>query len=171
LEGESRETPSRHRRHDLFALLDLRRQDTIHLILLAHRDAVFDKLDILREYIHDNGDRPIRPRGVSMTVATLPVDPALTERFSTLAAEWKRDTVLLSSTSAITSHPAYQAIIDLGPAVVSLLLRDLEREPAHWFEALQAITGEDPVPEPKRGRILAMTEAWLLRGGKYVTAQ
>jgi len=88
----------------------------------------------------------------------------LAERFSTLAAEWKRDTVLLSSTSAITAHPAYQAIIALGPAVVPLLLQDLEREPTHWFEALQAITGEDPVPEQQRGRILAMTEAWLAWG-------
>lgn len=96
-----------------------------------------------------------------MTVATLPVDPALAERFSTLAKEWKRDTVLLSSTSALVAHPAYQAIIALGLAVVPLLLRDLECESIHWFEALQAITGEDPVPKQHRGRILAMTEAWL----------
>ena len=99
-----------------------------------------------------------------MTVATLPIDPALAERFSTLSAEWKRDTVLLSSTSALIAHPAYQAIIALGPAVVPLLLRDLEREPTHWFEALQAITGEDPVPRQQCGRIQAMTEAWLAWG-------
>lgn len=96
-----------------------------------------------------------------MSVATLPVDTALTERFSTLAAEWKRDTVLLSSTSAITGHPAYRSIIALGPAVVPLLLRDLEREPLHWFEALQAITGDDPVSKQDYGRIPAMRDAWL----------
>ena len=99
-----------------------------------------------------------------MPVATLPLDPALAERFSTLAEEWKRDTVLLSSTSVIVAHPAYQAIIAMGPAIVPLLLRDLEREPIHWFEALQAITGEDPVSKQQRGRILAMSEGWLAWG-------
>lgn len=96
-----------------------------------------------------------------MSVATLPNDPALTARFSSLAAEWKRDTLLLSSTSAISGHPAYQAIIAMGPGVVPLLLRDLERESSHWFEALQAITGEDPVPNKDYGRIAAMRDAWL----------
>jgi hypothetical protein len=42
-----------------------------------------------------------------------------------------------------------------------LLLRDLEREPAHWFEALQAITGEDPVRREQWGNIPAMRAAWL----------
>jgi hypothetical protein len=81
-----------------------------------------------------------------------------------LAAEWKRDTVLLSSTSAISGHPAYRAIIAMGPAVVPLLLRDLERESSHWFEALQVITGEDPVPKEDRGRIPAMRDAWIAWG-------
>ena len=96
-----------------------------------------------------------------MSIATLPVDSVLTERFTLLAAEWKRDTVLLSSSSAIAGHTAYQAIIALGPSVVPLLLRDLEREPLHWFEALQAITGEDPVSKQDYARIPAMRDAWL----------
>jgi hypothetical protein len=99
-----------------------------------------------------------------MSVATLPVDSALTERFSALAAEWKRDTILLSSTSAISGHPAYRAIIALGPAVIPLLLQDLKREPLHWFEALQAITGEDPVSKQDYGRIPTMRDAWLAWG-------
>ncbi len=70
---------------------------------------------------------------------------ALETQFAVLADQWKAATGLLSSSTAISSHPAYRAIIALGPAVVPLILRDLEREPAHWFEALQAITGEDPV--------------------------
>jgi hypothetical protein len=58
-------------------------------------------------------------------------------------------------------HPAYQQIIGLGPAGVPLLLRELEREPDHWFWALRAITGEDPVPEEARGRLREMAAAWL----------
>ena len=52
--------------------------------------------------------------------------------------------------------PAYQAIIALGSPVIPLLLQDLQREPAHWFEALKAITGEDPVAPADWGRIPAI---------------
>ena len=64
----------------------------------------------------------------------------------------------------MVTHPAYQAIIALGPPVVPLLLHDLEREPFHWFEALQAITGEDPVPREHWGMIAAMRADWLAWG-------
>lgn len=88
----------------------------------------------------------------------------LTEAFEALAQQWKAETALLSSTSAMVRHPAYRAVIALGPPVVPLLLRDLERERAQWFEALQAITGEDPVTPDQWGTIPAMTEAWLRWG-------
>lgn len=101
---------------------------------------------------------------VTLANPTAPVDFA--EQFHTLATEWKSATVLLSSTTAMVAHPAYQAIIALGPPVVPLLLRELEREPAHWFEALKSITGEDPVPPADWGKIPAMTAAWLAWGRK-----
>jgi hypothetical protein len=82
-------------------------------------------------------------------------------QFNMLAREWKTGTALLSSSTAMRTHPAYQAIIALGPPVVPLLLRDLEREPVHWFEALQAITGHDPVPREHWGNIAAMAADWL----------
>jgi hypothetical protein len=64
----------------------------------------------------------------------------------------------------MVAHPAYQAIIGLGAPVVPLLLQDLAREPAHWFEALKAITGEDPVRPEDWGRVRAMAAAWLAWG-------
>jgi len=86
---------------------------------------------------------------------------ALARQFQTLAAQWKAATAFLSSTTAMVAHPAYQAIISLGPPVVPLLLQELEREPAHWFEALTAITGEDPVSPEDWGKIPKMAAAWL----------
>jgi hypothetical protein len=100
---------------------------------------------------------------VSRIVETV-AGEALVGRFETLAAEWKDATAFLSSSTAMVAHPAYQAIIQLGPPVVPLLLRDLEREPVHWFEALRAITGEDPVPREAWGNIPAMAAAWLAWG-------
>lgn len=84
--------------------------------------------------------------------------------FRALAQEWKDGCRLTSSTSAMVAHPAYQAIIALGQPAVPLLLQELEREPAHWFEALRAITGEDPVSRDDWGNIPAMTATWLAWG-------
>ena len=67
----------------------------------------------------------------------------------------------------MVAHPAYQAIIGLGWPAVPLLLRDLEREPVHWFEVLQAITGEDPVAREQWGNIPAMAAAWLAWGRQH----
>jgi hypothetical protein len=88
----------------------------------------------------------------------------LEKEFRTLARQWKEACGFLSSTTAMISHPAYQAIIGLGPPVVPLLLRELEKEPVHWFEALKAITGDDPVAHEDWGDISAMASAWLAWG-------
>jgi hypothetical protein len=90
--------------------------------------------------------------------------------FRALARQWIDGCAFLSSTSAMVAHPAYQAIIDLGTPVVPLLLRELEKEPVHWFEALKAITGQDPVPAKDWGNIPAMASAWLEwgRSGKLI---
>jgi hypothetical protein len=53
----------------------------------------------------------------------------------------------------------------MGEAVVPLLLRDLETSRRHWFAALHAITGADPVPDTDAGKIPEMAKAWL-RWGK-----
>lgn len=96
---------------------------------------------------------------------TLPAKPVrIAEQFRSLASQWRDETAFSSSTSAMVSHPAYHAIIRLGPAVVPLLLHELETEPVHWFEALKAITGEDPVPQEDWGNIRRMADAWLAWG-------
>lgn len=74
---------------------------------------------------------------------------------------WKAGTAPLSSATEMATHPAYQQIIGLGRDAVPLLLRELQREPDHWFWALKAITGVDPVEPRQRGQIGEMAEAWL----------
>lgn len=69
------------------------------------------------------------------------------EKFESLVAEWRNDTLLLSSMSKKLMHPAYLRIIGLGPVVLPLLLRELEERPSYWFSALSAISGIDPVPD------------------------
>src|SRR5262245_17167320 len=89
---------------------------------------------------------------------------SLEKEFRSLVQRWQEGCGLLSSTTAMVAHPAYQAIIDLGQPVVPLLLAELAREPVHWFEALKAITGEDPVAPEDWGNIPAMAAAWLAWG-------
>lgn len=83
------------------------------------------------------------------------------ERFECLVREWRADTQLISSTTSMILHKAYQEIIGLGPVVIPLLLRELQNKPDYWFAALKALTGVDPVAASDRGRLAAMTSAWL----------
>ena len=99
--------------------------------------------------------------------ATHAVQSTPEERFRTLVQQWKQGRGPTSSTTQLAVHPAYQQIIGMGGSAVPLLLRELEREPDHWFCALKAITGEDPVPEASRGRLREMTDAWLKWGREH----
>jgi hypothetical protein len=94
-----------------------------------------------------------------------PIDPSgsknVAERFRRLAEVWHRETDHLSSMSEASAHPAYQEIITLGPDVIPFLLRDLEDKHTHWFAALAALTGTQPIPRSAAGNIPSMVEAWL----------
>ncbi len=86
------------------------------------------------------------------------------ENFFELAEQWRRETGMMSLVTKMSMHPAYQRIIGMGQAVVPLILRELEQEPDHWFWALQAITGANPVKSEQRGRLKQMAEAWIQWG-------
>ncbi len=81
--------------------------------------------------------------------------------FLELAEQWRRETGMMSLVTKMSMHPAYQRIIGMGQAVVPLILRELEQEPDHWFWALQAITGANPVKSEQRGRLKQMAQAWI----------
>jgi hypothetical protein len=85
----------------------------------------------------------------------------LQARFDVLAERWRGETEFASAPNALFMNPAYQEIIGLGPAVLPLILRDLAQTHDHWFWALRAITGADPVPPEERGRVERMAEHWL----------
>lgn len=90
----------------------------------------------------------------------LPVE-TIEDRFRRLSATWHAETAFLSSMTAAERHPAYQEISRLGPAVVPLMLRDLEANHTHWFAALQSITGANPKPASGGGDIPRLVEAWV----------
>jgi len=91
-------------------------------------------------------------------------DRELATRFRALAAEWKTGRGHSSSITKMANHPAYRKIAAMGRPAIPLILGELEREPDHWFWALKAITGCDPVPPSHRGNIDWMAADWLAWG-------
>ena len=88
----------------------------------------------------------------------------VSERFKELSSQWKKERRLTSSVARMAMNPAYQEIINLGIEVVPHILGDLAHSDDHWFIALNAITGAEPVAEKDRGRLSAMSSAWLAWG-------
>ena len=96
-----------------------------------------------------------------MSVVTPLRDRDLECRFEQLARQWKGESRFMSSATDMAMLASYQRIIGLGPAVLPLIFRELEREPDHWFWARAAITGENPIPPESRGNVPEMAQAWL----------
>ena len=83
------------------------------------------------------------------------------ELFHTARKEWLQERPRGADLAGIISHPAYQRIIEMGQDAVPLILQELQNRPDHWFPALHAITGANPVPESVQGNLTKMTDAWL----------
>lgn len=97
------------------------------------------------------------------TAATISADDQAKtrERFQRLAAEWKKQSRHMSNSAQMAMLRSYQRIIGMGMDAVSLILEELQREPDHWFWALEAITDENPVPSESLGKVRLMAQAWI----------
>src|SRR5262245_10467438 len=83
------------------------------------------------------------------------------DRFQRLAAEWKQQSRYMSNSAQMAMLRSYQRIIGMGMDAVPLILNELEREPDHWFWALEAITDDNPVPPESLGKVRLMAQAWI----------
>jgi 3-methyladenine DNA glycosylase AlkC len=83
------------------------------------------------------------------------------DQFEELFEKWQSETALLSSATAIVSHPAYLQMIKMGDAVIPFMLMKLQKNPQHLFFALYQITGDNPVPYTHAGNLQLMTSDWL----------
>jgi len=87
----------------------------------------------------------------------------ITHQFRLLVREWQLGTETTSSLSKIVMNSAYQKIIGLGPVVVPLILREMQRSPNHWFWALNALVQDDD-PSTGTSSMKDATNAWLRWG-------
>ena len=86
---------------------------------------------------------------------------SLKEEFLRNCSIWKEEVQFSSSMSEILSNRYYQNIIDLGVGVIPFILKELDERPDFWFEALQALTNVNPVPDTDLGNLPAMRKYWL----------
>ncbi len=99
-----------------------------------------------------------------LTDAEIAVVAGRREEVEQLADEWEQNRPRGVDVVAMAEHPAYQRIIEIGVAAVPWLLSRLEQRPNHWFLALNAITGSNPVPSESQGNVKAMADAWIKWG-------
>ena len=92
------------------------------------------------------------------------IEPADRKRFQELADWWLEETFFLSRSDRAIAHPAHQEIISMGEPVVPLIMERMRSQGGHWFEALQQITGADPISPADYGNIAAMQNSWLQWG-------
>lgn len=84
--------------------------------------------------------------------------------FTRWMEQWREERGAASSLSGMFACPSYLKIIGMGEKALPLIFAQLRSErddPDHWFAALEAITGQDPVSEDDYGDTLKMAEAWL----------
>lgn len=73
---------------------------------------------------------------VAFLISTMDDDRLMFERFLT---DWQHDTRFLSSVTAITSHPSFNRIVNMGGNAVPYILEEIERKPSNLVWALNAI--------------------------------
>lgn len=91
-------------------------------------------------------------------------EPDDKELFYRYLEEWQHDTRFLSSVSAITSHPAFIRIVNMGGNAVPFIAEEIERKPSNLVWALNAIFHK------KIGSGKTITEAcklWIAELKKY----
>ena len=129
--------------------------DLCRILLYSDDDtAVGEESNVIKDEILDASNDYLEP------ISRLSVDTCT--KFNLLKDEWENDIAFLSSINEISMHQAYQQIIGMGAKAIPYIIGEMSKKPNHWFWALTAITGENPIPESKRGIIPEMTKAWIL---------
>jgi len=94
-------------------------------------------------------------------------DSHMQAAFDSLSAKIKSEMMFSSTLGTLESSASNRALIQLGPGVVPLLLKELKESPLDpfpWFDTLTKITGQDPTIDEPRGNWRAMAEAWIAWG-------
>jgi hypothetical protein len=84
--------------------------------------------------------------------------------FNALAEQWVKRRPKGADIPNMVASPIYQSVIAMGDRAVRPILLRLRSESEHWFYALHVITGDNPVPPAKSGKVAEMVAFWLTWG-------
>ena len=87
------------------------------------------------------------------------------EKFLCLLDQWRAERIgAVSSIAEIVACPSHLKIIAMGSIALPFIMEQLvleEEDPDHWGAALEAITGDNPVPEDAYGDTVGIARTWL----------
>lgn len=104
---------------------------------------------------------------VAGAIAVSGLHAALSRRFHQLVESCDDDVAMSSSPRDWIEHPAYQAIIQLGPTALPFIFADLRDRYRPWSVALRRITGENPVGPDDRAWPDRVRSRWLEWGREH----
>jgi hypothetical protein len=98
-------------------------------------------------------------------VVTKKLEQASFKKFIQLKDQWLDETKYISNPQKIYSNGAYLEIICMGGRVTPWIIRELKKDPNHWFHALTQITKHNPKHNPIKddhaGNLELMRNDWL----------
>jgi hypothetical protein len=106
--------------------------------------------------------RRIASPPVKLLDATQTTAGSFQSNFNRLVSTWKQETAGCSITARRYAHSSYQEILVMGKPVIPLILRELQERPDWWFEALKALTNQDPTKPTDNFR--DAVKSWLKWG-------
>lgn len=83
------------------------------------------------------------------------------QQFEMLAERWRNETGMYSVDTRKVSHPAYLNIISMSHQAIPLILNELRERGGHWYQALEAILGYNPIQTDAPLSIRELKEKWL----------
>jgi hypothetical protein len=86
---------------------------------------------------------------------------ALNVQFLKLKSLWLEETKYLSNSDLIYRNNNYKKILEIGSEIIPILIDDLRKNEIDWFNALEVLTGSNPVLEEHRGIYDKMKNDWL----------
>jgi hypothetical protein len=132
------------------------------------RHGCFETMDLLERLTGQITwePQPVRRPTIWIVTAETAVDSSLVRKFRQFARRWRDETAFISSVQEMVTNYWYQRIVGLGRPALPLILDEMRNRPDHWFWALRAISGEDPVrPGADFDEALGEWQAWGKRKG------
>ncbi len=91
----------------------------------------------------------------------------LEERFRSLASVWRAETAYLSSSTDLVAHPAFQEIVQMGPAVIPCCCASCRTAPAIGTARCGGSPPSTQCLAGEHGNIDKAADAWLRWGKEH----